>query len=469
MCKISMAVSTLLLCATSGAGAALASGLDPDRFDGERLRNTVALHAKLLCSGVFVSGRSAESVIAEDLNWQEYTFHDWQETEYFLGEDPASVRLVTQVPGAVALMEATAVFHPGHGCTLLPSGAERVAFVPRTWPTPEDIPANLPTAEPSDKGSLEKAVDFAFANDAHAVPQNTRVLAVVHKGKLLAGKATEGYSLTMPLPAWSMGKSLAGALLGVLAKEHGLSLDDAALFPDWRKKGDPRSSIEVRDLLQMSGGLAFLNPGFGDSLYYTDLHQHESVYFRGQDTRRLVLEAPLKYEPGTVFQYRNTNTLALMALIRAINIENGEDHLLWPKQALFDRIGAPGFVLEPDAFGNMVITGNVYASALDWSRVAQLFLDDGVVDGDRLWPRGWRDSLTEPAEAAGFYGGQVWLNRAGAMPDVPPDAYYFLGWLGQLVIIVPSQDLIVVRLGFTDNGGLMAFANELVSRIIATL
>ena len=475
--------AALVLLAAASTGAVAADGLtphspvtlvDPDDFDAQRYRNSVALHAKLLCSGIFVSGRDPDAVIEQDLHWSEDTFHDWDLTEWIVDRDAGRVDLISVMPRSRQRVSASSVYHPGHGCTLLPAGAERVAFEPRQFvdaaskPIPPEAYA-LPVGRPANAGRMQQALEFAFANERHAIPQQTRALVVIHKNAVVAEAYAPGFTATMPMLGWSMGKSLSAALLGVVVRETGLDVEQPAPIQAWRMPSDPRSTISPLNLLQMAGGLRFRNPGFGDSLYYTDRHQHESVYFKGQDTERLVLEAPLRFRPGTVFQYRNTNTLAIMSLIKQINRQAGKDHLLWPHRALLARIGAGSFVLEPDTHGNLIITGNVYATARDWGRAGLLFLNRGRVGGESLWPDDWLDILTRPSTARSSYGGQIWLNTTGVMPDVPGDAFFFRGWLGQLVVVIPSRDAVIVRLGFSDAGGYLEHANVLVSRILVAL
>ncbi len=444
---------------------------DTAGFAVQRLKNSVSLHAKLLCSGVFVSGRDPERIIAEDLTWPEYHFHDWNRSRWTLDRAAGTVRLSTPVPGAAERFKATAVYHPGHGCTLLPQGAERVAFTPRgpaaaapdrrTWP-PGDLSA---TGSARDPQAMRRVVADAFADDGRAAPQNTRAIVVIHNGKIVAERYAEGFGPQMPMLGWSMGKSISTALLGIMVRQTGLDVAEPAPVARWRADSDPRSAITVLHLMQMAGGLRFSNPPFGETLYYTDLHEHESVYFRGQNTERLSIDAPLQYAPGTVFQYRNSNTLALMSLMKAANVSAGDDHLRWPHEALFERIGAHSFVLEPDPYGNMIVTGFVYATARDWGRLGLFFLGNGVADGQPLWPDDWLALLTRPSAAKPNYGGQVWLNTTGMMPNVPADAFFFRGWLGQLVIVIPSLELVVVRLGFSSAGGYLDYADGLIRQL----
>jgi CubicO group peptidase (beta-lactamase class C family) len=113
-----------------------------------------------------------------------------------------------------------------------------------------------------------------------------------------------------------------------------------------------------------------------------------------------------------------------------------------------DQLGMRNMVLETDPYGNFVLTGYDFGSARDWLRLGLLYLQDGVWNGKRLLPAGWVDFVRTPAPAwdKPVYGGLFWLNRTLAWP-VPADAYYMSGAGGQNTIIVPTHDLVVVRMG----------------------
>ncbi|MEM8985244.1 MAG: serine hydrolase [Pseudomonadota bacterium] len=437
-------------------------------LDRQRRENSMALHAKLLCSGVFISGRTPEDMIAQDLQWSEYHFHDWAETKWTVNREGQRVTLWRD-GGATH----TAVHHPSLGCSLLPEGAERVAFEPvsvrsalppaseQAWPTGD----RNAIGDSADAEKMRAMLDFAFDDRRQSPAQNTRALIVLHKGKIVAERYAPGFSKDMPLTGWSMGKSIAAALVGIFVKETGLNIDAPAPVRQWRQAGDPRGAITTRHLLHMAGGLKFHNPNVSSTLYYTDFHDHESVYFKGRNTEALVLNQPLAHTPGAVFQYRNTNTLSLMSILKNAQKEKGDHHLTWPHRKLFDKIGARSFVLEPDAYGNFVITGNDYATARDWARLGLLFLQDGNWEGERLWPKGWLRTISAPSPADARYGGHVWRNE-GLYENAPDDAIMFRGWLNQTVMIVPSRDVVIVRLGYSDAGGFDPYFDQVVGRAL---
>jgi CubicO group peptidase (beta-lactamase class C family) len=107
-------------------------------------------------------------------------------------------------------------------------------------------------------------------------------------------------------------------------------------------------------------------------------------------------------------------------------------------------------------------------SARDWARFGLLHLRDGVWNGERVLPEGWVDFISTPAPAneAREYGGLFWLNAGGSMDRVPRDAYWPAGFMGQNTVIVPSRDLVVVRLGPSPGRGFDAYLNDLVGDVL---
>jgi CubicO group peptidase (beta-lactamase class C family) len=138
-------------------------------------------------------------------------------------------------------------------------------------------------------------------------------------------------------------------------------------------------------------------------------------------------------------------------LIRLAVEKRGGDYLSFPQSALFDKLGIRTMLIETDPFGNFLTQGYDYASARDWARLGNLYLQDGVWNGQRLLPEGFVKFVRTPAPAwvadlRPNYGGLFWINTDNRFP-VPPDAYYMAGAGGQFTVIVPSHDLVVVRLG----------------------
>ena len=147
---------------------------------------------------------------------------------------------------------------------------------------------------------------------------------------------------------------------------------------------------------------------------------------------------------------------------------NDKEYLTHPQRMLFDRIGSRDFVLEPDPWGNFILSGYEYGSAADWMRFGLLHLWDGVFEGDRILPEGWSEFVSSPSPGAqeGEYGGLWWLNLGGRHPDVPSDAYWAAGFMGQITMVIPSRDVVVVRLG-PSPGEFDPYLNATVAAILA--
>jgi CubicO group peptidase (beta-lactamase class C family) len=435
----------------------------------------LGLNAHHLCAGLWVVGRdherTAQDVIAEDIAG--FPAFRW-ESGFGYAADPVSF---TATVSDSATGSRSARYSGDQGCAILPAGTEEVFFQPRdvvaetggdtlrNWPTGD---RGAPSADDApDSGALSSILDWAFDDAALARPQHTRGIVVVHRGRIIGERYAPGWGPYTPQLSWSMGKSLAATLIGVLVEQQALRVEDAAPLAEWRGERDPRRHIRVADLLHMSSGLDFDNLGLNPATSYIAANEHFRPYFDALDVSAHAVNQPPRFAPGEVWRYRNSDPLALMTIARRIVEARGEDFLGFPQRHLFDRIGARSFVLETDAWGNFVITGFDYGGTRDWARLGLLYLWDGVWEGERILPEGWAEFVSTPApgDPSQGYGGLFWLNRGGAMERLPEDAYWAAGYMGQTTMIIPSRDLVVVRQG-PSPGGDGAYFEELVARIL---
>ena len=416
-----------------------------------------AFVAKNVCSGVFVGGRDEADFLTRDL-----TYVDLEDLAVGVNRTTQRVTVtVAEVEDAAGVVR-TAVFHLGHGCTLLPRGQDDVLFDPvpvrsalpgailQDWPMGDRLPEAPPPAA-IDTTALDAAVASAFEEELNGPPIDTRALVVAHRGRLIAERYAPGFDQDSVMISWSMGKSITAALLGVLVGDGQFDLDDPAPILAWRQPGDPRGAITVRHLLQMSSGLTFSRLAQDDPQFFTHRNEHHHVYTEGIDAFAHAVRPVLEHPPGTVGRYRNSDPLALGKIIRETVEARGDDYFTFPQRALFDRIGMRDMVLERDPYGNLILTGYDHGTARDWARFGLLHLQDGVWKGERILPEGWVDAVSSaaPAWADGNYGGLFWLNRGGALPHVPADAFWAAGARGQRTFVIPSADLVVVRMGYT--------------------
>jgi len=436
---------------------------------GDPLVHHAAGFAKVMCSAVFITGLDP-GFAAENVGY----FTAPYEVRAKLGKpvvDREHKKVHVAVPGGVT---RTAVYLGDQGCVTLPVGKDSVNFQPiklktslpdastQAWPMGDVLP-NEPLPPELDLAMVKQAVDAAF-NPPEA---KTAALVVTWKGRLIAERYAPGITAHTPLESWSMGKSVTATLMGVLIQQGAYELWQPAPIPQWQKGNDLRSEIRIADLLHMSSGLRIKapeDPDYDPAGTYAD---HIYLYTGGVDSFGYAATRPLQWLPGKVGRYRNTDPVLTNYLIRLAVEKRGEEYLSFPRRALFDKLGMRTFVLETDPFGNFLAQGYEFASARDWARLGNLYLQDGIWNGVRILPEGFVQfvSTLAPAWVADnnpVYGGFFWVNGDGSYP-VPRSAYFMSGAGGQTTMIISSHDLVVVRLGHFKGAdkGLKSFKKSL--------
>jgi CubicO group peptidase (beta-lactamase class C family) len=420
---------------------------------GDPLAHDAAGYAKIMCSAVFITGLDPDFA-AENVGYFTAPYAQRAKVGKPVIDYQNKAVHITLPNGVVR----TAKYLGDQGCVALPIGEADVKFrpvaVPRRLPDPSTQPWPMGDVLPRDPlpagidgAKLRSAVDAAFADPAGM----TAAFVVTWKGRLVAERYADRLTLHTPLESWSMAKSLSATLLGILMRDGVYSIAQPAPIPEWQTPADPRAAIRIADLLQMSSGLrirAPQDPDYDPAVGYPD---HVYLYTGCMDTFRFAATRPLQWPPGVVGRYRNTEPVLVNYLLKLGVEKLGRDYLSFPQRALFDPLGIRTMVIETDPYGNFLAQGYMYGSARDWARVGNLYLQDGVWQGQRLLPEGFVDFVRTlaPAWAADnqpIYGGFFWLNGDGRYP-VPKDAYFMAGAGGQVVLMVPSHDLVVVRMG----------------------
>ena len=407
--------------------------------------------AKVLCSSVFVAGRDEAQVRKEDI-----------------GSFPLSLGNYTvdykdsSVTGSVwGLAKKKAIFRKGLGATLVSEWTEAQVRDERflladkpvvrtdtlSWPMGDRLADTLPAG--LDTAALRSAIGGIFTEKDTAHPIKTRAVIVLYKGQLVGEQYAPGFTKDTRLLGWSMAKSITSALIGILVKDGRLRAEAPAPVPEWKDPSDPRHAITLANLLQQCSGLRFEEN-------YTKSSDATKMLFERADMGAYTASHPLKDEPGRVWYYSSGNSNIVARIVRQTVGES--TYHAFPYERLFYKTGMYSAVLEPDASGTFVGSSYAYATARDWARFGLLYLGDGVFNGKRLLPEGWVRSTATPAAAApqGKYGYMFWLN-AGAKgnagdrtyPDAPVDMLCADGFEGQNVFVIPSRQLVIVRLGLT--------------------
>jgi CubicO group peptidase (beta-lactamase class C family) len=462
------AVSLLLGVTTLTAGLLRSSAQEAQPIPGPRgthTENGLAGYAKILCSGVFVSGRTPEDVV----HGSAYFFMPRAEQDQVKWTVDRDAKLARASLGDIT---REARYYGNQGCIIQNPEKPGIHFKPvavktqlpdansQAWPM-GDRADTTPWPAGIDRAKIDAATDAAFA-DPTAL---TAAFLVVYKGRIVAERYAPGITRDTQLESWSMGKSLAATLFALLVKDGTYTLEQPAQVPAWRRPGDPRGAIRHIDLLRMSAGLKFLGnqePGSNDT--YPD---HYYIYTGGIDAFDYSITRPVEYPANTDGRYRNSDPLTIAYLTKLAVTKRGDNILTWPQRALFDRIGIRRQVLETDPYGNYLISGYDYGTARNWARIGMLYLQDGMWQGQRILPEGWAKFVSTPAPAwkRPEYGGFFWLNRVNNW-NLPPETYLAAGAGGQNTWIVPTHDLVIVRMGHMRGQGPARRATNTALRLV---
>ena len=344
------------------------------------------------------------------------------------------------------------------GCHLDHGGA----VVDISVPAPEVKAALLPDiAGPSivapQTPPLAAALDRAFAEPDKSTLRNTRAIVVMKDGRVVAERyAAASVSIRRcsdsPPPIGDLGArrhpraqgrteaARAGADCSVArrrrckARHHARSSDPSHRRPcAW----------------QFAAGVAGVRAGAG---------QPDEIH--GIEYGGLCGEHAAESTPGTAWNYHDGNTVILSHVIRQASGGSASRMMRFARQELFDPLGMRHVTLEFDASGNAEGSSQMLASARDWARFGQLYLNDGTAGGKRILPEGWVKYTATPTPTAWVgQGAGFWTNLGDSFGATyrtehgwPRDAFFAKGTIGQYVIIVPSERLVIVRLGRSPNG-----------------
>lgn len=420
---------------------------------GDPLEHHTSGFAKIICSAVFITGLDPEFA-AEAVGYFTSPYAERAK----VGKpvvDRVNKEVRITLPGGIT---RTAKYLGSQGCVTLPVGQTSVSFTPVTvksrlpdpatqqWPMGDALPNDPPPKE-IDRAKVKAALDAAFEPAAGM----TAAFVVTWKGRLIDERYGAGITAQTPLESWSMGKSLTATLMGVLIKQGVYDLSQPAPIPEWQGPGDPRAKIRIADILHMSSGLRIKAPQDPDYDPLGTYPDHVYLYTGSVNSFHYAATRPQQWPPDTVGRYHNTDPVLINYLIRLAVDKRGEEYLSFPQRSLFDKIGIRTMVLETDPYGNFLTQGYEFASGRDWARLGNLYLQDGVWNGERILPEGYAKfvSTLAPAWEADkrpIYGGFFWINGDSTFP-VPKEAYYMSGAGGQTTLIIPSHELVVVRLG----------------------
>lgn len=405
--------------------------------------------AKSMASSVYVADRDFKATDLSDNNFSPVN----------LADDVINNREESASASLFGLKERKAIYRKGLGCVLIPENVDYkvLNLEPQRIKTPKALPfpyGNLPQ-----KDTLFTNVNYdklkAIVSKYSVDSTKTRALLVLYKDHIIAENYAKGFDEKSKLLGWSMTKSITGTLYGILQSQGKVNVNEAAPIEAWLN--DERKSITLHNLLQMNSGLEWDED-------YAAISDVTKMLFLAEDMSKIQLEKPLVGKPNSSWNYSSGTTNLLSGILRQ-QFKSHQDYLDFWYSDLIDKIGMHSMLIEADYSGNYVGSSYGWATTRDWAKFGLLYLHKGNWNGDQIFDSSWTDYAVTPTNGSeGRYGAQIWLNVGGFLPDVPKNVYSFNGFQGQRVYILPSQDMVVVRLGLEE----LDF-NVVLSEIINTI
>lgn len=338
----------------------------------------------------------------------------------------------------------------------------------------------LPQSVGFNEARFGDLLDYLFVDFApNRAGIRTDCLVVVKERRLVFERCQNDFKPDSKHYIWSISKTITGLLLGRAEKLGLLNRKDAIskYFPDLNNEF--HQQLKLEHLLFWSSGIRWqesyeYTPLFSDvvAMLYTAGFSHAADY---------VLGLPFAGKPGSVWRYSSGDTNVLNKVLQKVSSDKE-----YPWSWLFEPLGMKDVTFERDGSGAFLGSSGVFVSARDLARVGQLILQKGYWNGSQLLADDWISMMSEVSAAflknklyenphESFGGGHIWVNQLGPQkighlrwPDAPADTLMAMGHWGQILVVIPSQQLVVVRFG--DERDTDAFSkNTFLKLLMASL
>jgi CubicO group peptidase (beta-lactamase class C family) len=394
--------------------------------------------AKSIASGHFIDNRSKELI--------EDTDNDIKMITLATNSINDAGKFATS--NVYGLKERKAIYREGLGATLINDDYDisKPYLLPKRAKS-KALPFPYGSIDPKDTvfsnidySKLKKAVDDSFDKNGGKA-KRTRAVVVLYKDKLIAEQYDTGFNKNSKILGWSMTKSITSSAFGVLATQGKIDIYKPAPVAEWQN--DDRKIITINDLLHMNSGLEWEEN-------YSTICDATKMLFQAEDMGKVQLDKPAQFKPNTHWNY-SSGTTNLLSLILRRQFKSQQEYLDFWYSAVIDKIGMNSMIVEQDMSGTFVGSSYGWATPRDWSKFGLLYLRKGNWNGEQILDESWvKYTATSTNTSEGKYGAQFWLNAGGKFPDVPRDMFYCSGYQGQMVAIIPSLDMVIVRMGVRE-------------------
>lgn len=256
---------------------------------------------------------------------------------------------------------------------------------------------------------------------------------VLKNGSIVCEKYFQNYHRNDLINGYSMGKSFLSALLGIAIQEGVIRLDDKVsgyITPPVSGSGiDAVNDLKVKHLASMTSGLDW------------NWHRDYTVMREKEDWLSFLQTLTIRYVPGTKWEYSADPLILSAVLEKAVGMP------LWKyaEEKLLEPLGINrNFYWARDAKGLLLGDGYVFSATENFAKFGQLFLNQGKWNGKRIIDESWIRLSTSPKEVNPDYGYLWWTKNFEGLPD---DLYYAYGGHGQFIVVIPSENMVIVRTG----------------------
>jgi len=406
-----------------------------------RLDILTGFASKSVASGMFLANRTQESIETGDNN---FSVVDWATNKIDGNEKSVTSSFF-------GLKKRKSIYRDGLGAILLNESYDstKVFAIPNRNKTPKNLPfpyGNLAQKDTIfanvDYKNLEIAVSDAFDRNEEK-EKRSRSVIVVYKDHIIAEKYADGFDQNTPILGWSMSKSITATIYGILENQGKIHLDKTTDLDFW--ENDVRSDITYSDLLHMNSGLEW-------DENYDAISDVTKMLYLESEMGKVQLDKPLIGKPNETWNYSSGTTNLLAGILLRKHFENHQEYLDFWYAELLDKIGMHSAIIETDLEGNYVGSSYGWANTRDWAKFGLLYLHEGNWNGEQILDSTFVKYVTTPTNTSnGRYGAHFWLNAGGIYPDVPKDLYSANGFQGQMVIIIPSKEIVIVRTGLIED------------------
>jgi CubicO group peptidase (beta-lactamase class C family) len=410
--------------------------------------------AKSVASGHFLDNRSLETIQQGD--------NDIDKIDWATNEINDTERFVTSK--VYGFKERKAIYREGLGATLINDDFDvsKPYLVPKRTKINNNLPFPYGNLEPKDTvfsnidyTKLNAVIENAFDKKGEK-NKRTRSVIVIYKNKIIAEKYADGFDKNSKILGWSMTKSLTATYFGILQKQGKIDISKPAPIAEWAK--DERKHITINNLLQMNSGLEWEEN-------YSKICDATKMLFIEEDMTKSQINKPLIGKPNNTWNYSSGTTNLLSGILRK-QFKTHQEYLDFWYNSLFDKIGMNSALVETDMAGNFVGSSYGWATTRDWAKFGLLYLHKGNWNGEQIFDESWARYVATPTNtSSGQYGAQFWLNAGGRFPNAPKDMFYASGYQGQMVAIFPSHDLVIVRMGLSEEFDFNGFLSEVIGSL----